>query len=517
VQFVPTWSQPSRPTLGRDPLGIQATSVRIYRDLVPGITNVTNRLRYYSFYCWVIHNYEQTQHVDDQSKWRIFVRRAEALYALASEIEDPAHTGGLAGSDWARAYLKEHQGGRIELRKHTDKPGESGEGQYLLASRGNFGQFYIRSMTEIGMLQRSTGIPLVSRPRGQELAEAFSAAIGAPAESLIASVLATGRLDWEAAERIGKAVHPASINGNSKEMRLLRDFLVAKTPDLLDGTPRRSSAWLLLDLAQRGVSLDDEIAIRRAFYYRLLPGNKPYRQEGTIIDRWRIYQANELCHTALEAWLNAMASSIKEQVEGVTPAQLISELIANTFKAHDLARPWRDWAKKVGEMSVDEEGQLTEKVHGALRNLNRATEKPVLEAATKLLAVLWLRWRGGEHGVRAGLSHYGGINGRSLAGVLSSLDDCAQVDTKTTLSRVLQEQIVEAHLHIAARKLAASDKFTYRFMLADGLLSEGVLTKYGYTNPRLRNLARFLRDAKYCEGDFVTAAGQKFLDENKPA
>jgi hypothetical protein len=82
---------------------------------------------------------------------------------------------------------------------------------------------------------------------------------------------------------------------------------------------------------------------------------------------------------------------------------------------------------------------------------------------------------------------------------------------------VLQEHVVENHLTIAARKLAVSDKFTYRFLLSDGMLSDGITTSYGYTNPRLRNLARFLRDAKLCDGDTLTSAGEKFLDENKPA
>ena len=50
----PQWTERSAYSLGRDPLGMQATSVRIYRSLVPGLTNVTNRLRYYSFYCWAM-------------------------------------------------------------------------------------------------------------------------------------------------------------------------------------------------------------------------------------------------------------------------------------------------------------------------------------------------------------------------------------------------------------------------------------------------------------------------------
>lgn len=73
----------------------------MYRDLVPGLTNVTNRLRYYSFYCWVVWKYETTEHADDDKRWKIFIRRAEALFALSSQMHEPDGTGGVAGGDWA--------------------------------------------------------------------------------------------------------------------------------------------------------------------------------------------------------------------------------------------------------------------------------------------------------------------------------------------------------------------------------------------------------------------------------
>ena len=514
---LPTWSQASRPTLGRDPLGIQATSVRVYRELVPGLTNVTNRLRYYSFYCWVVRHYETTQHSDDETRWRIFIRRAEALYVLASELEDPEGTGGLAGGDWARAYLREHGEGRIELRRYTDKPGERNAGQYLLARRGNFGQFYVRSMTEVGLLQPTTGVPLVSRPRGEELADAFGAAIGSGVEQLIAKTLVSGRLEWKDAKVIGRAIHPASINGGSKEMRLLRDFLLANVPDTVDGTPRRSTAWLLLDLVRRGVSLDDEAAIRRAFYHRMLPRNRPYNQTGQIIDRWRVYQANELCHLALEVWLNAVALRIDSYAVGVTPEKVIGDVITGAFEARELQGSWQDWATAIGKADLAQEEEITELVLQALGDLELAQEKTVLQAAVKLLAIVWARWGGGEGGVRKQLQHYAGVGGRSLTQVLASFDAYAARDAPAAVSVVLQEHVVESHLTIAARKLAASAKFTYRFTLSDGVLSDGTTTNYGYTNPRLRNLGRFLRDAKLCIEDSLTAAGEKFLDENKPA
>ena len=42
---------------GLDPLGMQTSSIRLYQSLVPGVSNVTLRLRYYALYPWLSHTY----------------------------------------------------------------------------------------------------------------------------------------------------------------------------------------------------------------------------------------------------------------------------------------------------------------------------------------------------------------------------------------------------------------------------------------------------------------------------
>ena len=39
---------------GRDPLGIENSSVATYSTLLPGLTNLTGHIRYYSLYCWLL-------------------------------------------------------------------------------------------------------------------------------------------------------------------------------------------------------------------------------------------------------------------------------------------------------------------------------------------------------------------------------------------------------------------------------------------------------------------------------
>ena len=43
----PLWTTMGSWTVGLDPLGLQSTSITIYQTLVPSVTNITNRLRYY--------------------------------------------------------------------------------------------------------------------------------------------------------------------------------------------------------------------------------------------------------------------------------------------------------------------------------------------------------------------------------------------------------------------------------------------------------------------------------------
>jgi hypothetical protein len=187
----------------------------MYRNLVPGLTNVTNRLRYYSFYCWIIDRYEATEHSGDDRRWRAFIRRAEALYALACNLADPENADGLAGNIWARKIQRTVEGGTFDVRPATDF--HKGIEQYLSAKRGNFGQFYIASMTDEKFLSPSTGIPIVSEDLGRRAAAAFRSSVGNAADALL-SAIRRGVLSIDDLRQIGHAIHPSNIPAHSAEV-----------------------------------------------------------------------------------------------------------------------------------------------------------------------------------------------------------------------------------------------------------------------------------------------------------
>ena len=48
----PAWTEYKKKS-GLDPLGMQNSSINLYQRLLPGISNVTLRVRYYGFYAWL--------------------------------------------------------------------------------------------------------------------------------------------------------------------------------------------------------------------------------------------------------------------------------------------------------------------------------------------------------------------------------------------------------------------------------------------------------------------------------
>ena len=62
------WVSPPQAIGGLDHLGTQAPCVLIYSQLLPGITNVTDRARYYSFYPWLIWSFDQRYAKDDEAR-----------------------------------------------------------------------------------------------------------------------------------------------------------------------------------------------------------------------------------------------------------------------------------------------------------------------------------------------------------------------------------------------------------------------------------------------------------------
>lgn len=503
----PVWTKAGSFTMGLDPLGLQATSIRIYQSLVPNVTNITNRLRYYAFFPWLIELYEKLHHNADPAKFATFVRRGEALYALATVVHDTEGSDGLGGANWAFQRREEAKANGLDLKPFTDD--RTSSRTYLQATRGNFGAAYAPTLAEMGWLSDSL-VP-VTTGVGKEVAAAFAQSIGSVAEQ-IELVVVKGQATAQQLDEIGAAIHPAKIAPRSKEQQLLRDFLIGQSNPTREAKSRASTIWLILDLYSRGVNPGDLEALRKAFYLRVLPSGHPYNPSGETIDRWRAYQANEYGHIALECALNGLIGlQCDDYPYGIEPRDLIAKLIRQVLPGAN--QTWADWA--IARAVEEDEIELGDRVRGELAIGGRPTNGTMLDSC-KLLGILWAKWSGKDGNVRPIIATVAGTDTRSLDGILRTMDAAQNELVTDAIASVLFRHIVIDHQIIAGRKLSAAGTFTYHFLMEDGLLSEGRLGQYGYTTPRLANLTRVLRDAGYLDANGVTADGEAFLEQQKP-
>src|SRR3546814_15849844 len=81
---------------------MQNSGVLRYQALLPGISNVTLRMRYYCYYCWVSKTYARSGASDDFEAWRPWPRKAEATYALVAASAEATCVG---GSEWQNGRL----------------------------------------------------------------------------------------------------------------------------------------------------------------------------------------------------------------------------------------------------------------------------------------------------------------------------------------------------------------------------------------------------------------------------
>ena len=249
----------------------------------------------------------------------------------------------------------------------------------------------------------------------------------------------------------------------------------------------------------------------------MLPDGSNYAPPGQTAKLWRAYQANELFHIALEAILNALVGRLQRKPGGEAPNTLIAETIEpilDGLNANEVS--WQEWAAEIGAANTGNEESLAKPILEALQDTQLAEDRTMLERAMVLLAVLWARWGSAEVDVREAIESYAAKGGRSLNGIIRTLDSHAKSLSLKAVAQAIRRHIVSDHLAIAGRKLAASGTFTYHFTSADGLLADGRIASYGYTNPRLRNLVRFLEDAGLHDDNGVTPIGNSFLNDCQP-
>lgn len=507
---IPEWTEQDE-SQGLDPLGMQNTSIALYQWLLPGISNVTLRMRYYALHTWLTAEYARAQHSADVEEWCRFLRRSEALYALI--VHHNTQDSGVAGTRWARRKLDLLKGDLVLFSENTDRQNNS---QYLKQKFGAFGAAYSSQLVELGLIEEAQGhsIPLASRTSGQALAFTFATEIQAFGYQFLQAVQ-DGSVSLEGLSQMGPMA-PSSIAEDSTERQMYEQILFAPgAPADSRAARRRATLRLVLHTAQelqRPPGPDD---VRWASYSGFDDDGEPLPAlHGADADhryRWRVYHANDMLHVCHESLLRFALEVLSEFPGGIALDALLREVVGRLLAVPEqVPSTWADLEDSVTVQDnawseeADAEWLLVEALLGV--RIEAPFTASIAYQALKLLAVLSKRLRPECDQIARVLMPARHDTSQTIFTEPHFLWTRKGLPIEQALAQLIRKRVLDRHLSVAFQKMRAGD-YTFLFEVDEGRLRFRQKAGPVLTNPRLGPAIQFLHDIHLLKVDGITHAG----------
>lgn len=330
------WVKPLAAARGLDHLGTQAPCIYQYGQLLPGITNVTDRARYFSFYPWLFYNFENRW---SKYEWEEIVhkfRKADCLFTLIaarhSEVTDGKdfnHGAFMVGRDTLVPALRElDENASLKLSTYATRD-SADKNRYFKNSLGGLGQYYLGAFKEHYLFtgDARTGVQFVIE-RAEQIAEGMDR--GVPGD-LFFEALENDEASRDILDRLENFC-PCKLSENEIEQKHLIDLFFSKGNYSTEnfGEQRKFSLGLILRLIEQyhELTIDpptsfDHFLFRAAVYSGFLEKNRPVEILPILaptLKAWRIYQTNELLSIACQGLFWAaleMLSTAEESFQSV--------------------------------------------------------------------------------------------------------------------------------------------------------------------------------------------------------
>lgn len=499
VNAEPEWTERADKR-GLDPLGMQNAGVSLYQSLLPGISNVTLRMRYYGYYCWVSDSYARAGATDEFEAWRSWVRRAEALYALVSSHAQGQ--GGVGGVEWADRRLAGDDATIDFAEAASNNPNVE---KYLRQSLGVFGGAYYSQMAEMGLFRQGDhGVQRATNVAGRQAADAFRASIGPEVEALALDSIKAARATRETLASLLPLV-PSEIPEGSSERDVYENMLFVPSDATTNDSSRAASLRLVLRTADTVGGKPDSDEIRWHIFA------SPELEDPALNAqrvRWEAYQCQDILQMAAAALLEWATELMAEFDSGRTPAEIEKE-IQDRLGATEPEVAHLQWSQL--RESVDPHAFDYRTTLARLTSRHGTAEQKAWDAI-RLIAALDHRIAARpdlRETIQAELQVHGG--GRSIITELAWIGRGADHPVGELIASYVVERVVRRHSWVAMQKLRRQRDYTFLFEVQDGRL----VRRRGYsavpTTPRLGPAVQFLYDIGLIDEDGATDRGRAVL------
>jgi len=513
--------------------------------LLPGITNVTDRARYYSLYPWFIWAFDKRYKDADAAKFEQLFRRADCLLTWVAERHSQCtdgntakHAIAMAGRQKLVPALAELHGNKT-LRISDYATREPNDRRYFKNRLGGLGQYYIGTLVhELRILDiGERGWITYTRERGQPMAEAVDSYVGG---DKFFAALEKDRVSGPVLDELERFCF-CHLPHSTAEHALLTDLLFERAGINEAGGQRRLTLALALAMVDAAstsqsdpVTLDD---FQKAAYGRSFGSGRRWEISPHLESTaraWALYVRNDLLSIAAQAVFAVGLKQLDEpglqmrtgrEFEEWVASSAVVKRTARQFKAKSFGEALRAFQKTLAP--VDEwdapmhEWSFSRSVLDAFtRRPDAHSDSVVLADSLRLIMALTARTTtedayAASPFARGFLDSYP-INLHTFARLASS--EWPKLSIPHLLGWLMNRWGVETHLSVALRKLRNNPQATFRVRPTEaGLRAVPDIPPPTRTNPRMKQGLQMLRDldaiTETNDGSRLTDFGKRMLRE----
>ena len=496
--IAPFLSQPVNLKVGLNHLGYRNSAESLFTTLLPGLNNVTARIRYYSFYCWLLDKFFEIYGTPTVGDYYSFVRHSEFLLALLhTNLED---AGGIPGIEYALTVMSDKPD-VVDLSAGSFKADGSTRGTYWANKGGVLRQYYGNSLRDIGIIVPNLKYPELNdiskegdQITGKELAECFEHSIGVDASQTFLNCVKNHSSSKEERKAIRDTFIMKNVLSDEGEKRLLSNLLIQEDlPGRGDRCYRKDTIRLFLeyynDTAEHNYK--DELEFPKYLYQRYLQGERNV----PCITGWYCYYLDDIWQFNASVVLESILDILNKDKYGkwVELDKFTSELsgeISERFAAGDrsLERILTDLPEISGK---DNYAKICKAIHSVL--LYHETNKglwPENDCLKKL---------------------FGYDSSNDFHSISLFIDKHLTMRFEQFIKYLLESKIIYRHYNVSLRKFYQTGIASHKFMLEDGYIrylkdSVAIAT---HTSPRLNSLKGFLSDLGMISQNGLTPYGQE--------
>ena len=500
----PFWGASLNLITGLDPLGLQTTSEATYAVMLPGISNLTNRLRYYGFYCWLLNFYFTKERTGNSTEQYKFIRRAELMVAILMNSQR-ADVQQITGSRFAVGMIDFTEGSYYDLANGADK-NDPNKAVYWKYPSGAFGQYYSGPMQSLSLVIAAINsdddvIYKITEPAerqkvsGRDLANAFDNSLNEEVKELFYNSIKKGKLFKSNVERLVEHFYIDTIEPISDEWNLYIQMLLDKDEPAAEvesifSFHRMETIKLLIQGGKANSNKYDWYNFLLDCYSKK-NGSESNKSPDTVIG-WYCYQLNEYWQFACGSILwGALQFLYTLQTEQYVPS-LVQKLAENSQKALE-----KELSQKGLKISSVIERIATETEESIFKRIDVSSSGDAIKAIKDGLCLLFKIYHSNKEQLpflKDFIKKLGVERDGNMVDGLMLIHNSQEKDLLEFLKEFILRNIIYRHQMVAFRKMGNGTQSTQKFIIEDQQIRLIDTFPPRNTSPRMNALKNILYD-----------------------